>query len=441
MLERMRELCRLAVLVILLVLAGLVAESAGHIAASAASGRVIDLYTQKTPFNGKGINQSSDAFEPQELVVLYALVTYNGGPVVQKLVAFQIKGPENPLQNITIDGSGSTGQDGITQFSFRIPWPNVNPEGQIFGRWFAIATVSIADQIVADTLTFQVGWIIRTTNITTLSASLQPQTRFLRQQPIVFNLTVENIALTERSATIIIGVQDAANQPIIRIQKDKQVFQSGTTILTVPSQIPITATIGQASILAAAYTTSPEKGGVLYSPAISATFEIITRDVAITAVKPSSATVTKGETVYITVTVKNKGNETESFNVTAYYDSKLIGKELVTDLPPRNETNIVFMWNTSDTPAGSYIISAVADKVQGEIETDFPGNTFIDGTVTIISPPAPSIVSGWIIFLFMFIIVIMGSLVLLLFLGCLGRRRRRRKPSNRMFTITARPHI
>ncbi|MBS7620639.1 hypothetical protein KEJ32_00705, partial [Candidatus Bathyarchaeota archaeon] len=54
------------------------------------SGRSIDLFTQKEPFSGKGLNEPSDSFQPQEEVILYALVTYNNYPVQNKLVAFQV---------------------------------------------------------------------------------------------------------------------------------------------------------------------------------------------------------------------------------------------------------------------------------------------------------------------------------------------------------------
>jgi hypothetical protein len=427
-----------AMLAVLLILAALVVQPARPVAVSAASGRVIDLYTQKAPFDGTGINQSSDAFEPQDSVVLHALVTYNDAPVAQKLVAFQVNEPANPLLNITTVGSASTGQDGIAQFSFRIPWPNDDPEKKIFGQWFAIATVSIADQTVIDTLTFKVGWIIKITNIETLNDQLKPQTRFLRREAIVFNLTVENIALTEKSATITIDVQDATNHPVIHVQKENLVFQPGTTYLTVSSQVPTTATIGQASISAAAYTWPPENGGVLYSPAFSATFEIITRDVAMTAVKPSSTFVTSGQTLNITVTVENKGDETESFNVTAYYDNTPIGKILVAGISPQMQTNIIFEWNTSGVPSGNYVISGVADTVEGEIET--ADNTYVDGAVTIVPSILPFIIPDWIILLFMFVVALIASLILLLFLGYL-RRRRRRKPSSRLFTVVAHPHI
>jgi hypothetical protein len=441
--ERDRKPCRGAVLAVLLVLSCLVVQSVRPLNADGAPGRVIDLYTQKAPFDGKGINQSSDAFEPQELVVLYANVTYNGFPVPQKSVAFQVIGPVNPVQNVTRAlGSNDTDQNGIAQFSFRILSPSDNVES-VFGEWLAIATVSIADQTVLDTLPFQVGWIIRITNVETFNEQLQPQTLFLRQKTVVFNLTVENIALTQKSATIGVDVQDSATHTIIQLQKEDMVFPPGTTYLTVSSQIPVTATLGEASILAAAYTKPPESGGVPYSPAISGMFEIITRDVAITAVKPSSMVVTSGQTLNITITARNKGNETESFGVTAYYDNTPIDRKLVSGLAPQTETDIVFEWNTSSIPPGTYVIKGVADTVPGEIEVDTADNTLVDGTVTIITPiippTLPLIISFWIVLLFMFIIDLIASLILLLFIGYLRRRRRKRR--GRSFTVLGHPHV
>jgi hypothetical protein len=239
----------------------------------------IDLFTQKVPFNGKGINESSDAFQPQELVVLYALVTYNEDPIVNKLVAFQVNNPTNALQNITVMGVSSTNKSGIAQFSFRIPWPSDDAEQIIFGEWFAIATVEIAEQVLADTLTFPVGWIIKITNMKTLNENLEPQTRYLRGEVVFLNLTIENIALTLKLATIIIDVYDVMCYPIIHLEVENMVIQPSENNLLASSKIPITASIGEATISAMSYTAPPKIGGVPYSPATLSTFEIVTSPV------------------------------------------------------------------------------------------------------------------------------------------------------------------
>ena len=44
---------------------------------------ILDVFTQKTPFNGRGLNQSSDPFAPYEIVKLYGNLTYNGTPLTK----------------------------------------------------------------------------------------------------------------------------------------------------------------------------------------------------------------------------------------------------------------------------------------------------------------------------------------------------------------------
>ncbi len=199
-----RDNARILLTLLMAVIATSLLMHTGNIISNASSGRVIDIFTQKAPFDGKGANQSSDAFEPQELVILYAQVTYNDYPVALKLVAFKVNGPPNTLENITVTGSSTTNDSGIAEFSFRIAWPSESPEAKVIGEWNAVATVSIADQTVVDTLTFQVGWIIRITSIATMNANFEPQNKFPRQSPIVFDVVVENIARIAKVATITI---------------------------------------------------------------------------------------------------------------------------------------------------------------------------------------------------------------------------------------------
>jgi hypothetical protein len=441
LLKKKRKLFETAMLVSVVLSAYSVFQFSRSAVAITASGRVIDLYTQK---GGIGSNQSSDAFEPQELVVLYALVTYNGGPVAQKDVGFHVDGPPNALENITAIGENVTGQDGIAQFSFRIPWPNDDPETKVIGEWDAIATVGIADQTVVDTLTFQVGWIIRITDIATLNMLSQPQTQFLRNETVEFNLTIQNIALVEKLATITVDVQDALAHPIIHIEMENLTFQPGITYVLATSQIPNAAAIGQASILAAAYREPPENGGSLYSPAISATLDIIStppvlHDIEVDYVKCSKNEVFQGETISIIVGIRNNGNLPESTNVSVYYDDVLIEKRSVKELPPKTEQIIMFDWDTTNVPSGTYHITARADPVEGE--TNLANNVYYDGSVQIKipSPPSPKLPSGLLALAFLAFALVAGILAIffLLFMLEYLRRRRKRKRPETHFTLIA----
>ena len=115
------------------------------------------------------------------------------------------------------------------------------------------------------------------------------------------------------------------------------------------------------------------------------------RDVAVVSVVPSNqyVGVVAGQTVSISVVVKNEGSITETFDVSAYYDSVLIEIWSVVSLPPNARRTLIFAWNTSGLPADIYTISAVAGVLPGE--TDVNDNTYINGPVTIRSMPIHAI--------------------------------------------------
>ncbi len=151
---------------------------------------------------------------------------------------------------------------------------------------------------------------------------------------------------------------------------------------------------------------------------------------------PSKTDAISGEPVQITVTAKNKGDETESFNVTLYYDNVTIDRKPVSNLTTGAETQLIFQWNTSDVNPGKYVIKAVADTVEGETNTE--DNTFVDGTVTI----EPMLNLNVIILILIMVLLLIASLFLLFLLWYSGKRRRRRKKQPQpYYTIASRPHI
>lgn len=101
-------------------------------------------------------------------------------------------------------------------------------------------------------------------------------------------------------------------------------------------------------------------------------------DIAITNTK-TSKTITNDTIVYVNVTIENQGQTTETFNVTAYYDSIPIETKTVTNIPEGTSTVITFTWNTTAVPKGNYTISSTASIILGE--TDTADNTYIDGWV------------------------------------------------------------
>ena len=91
----------------------------------------------------------------------------------------------------------------------------------------------------------------------------------------------------------------------------------------------------------------------------------------------------QGQKVKFHVVARNEGTATETFNITAYYNTTAIETKTITNLEPNKETTITFTWNTTGVYSGNYILSAYSHPLSGETET--ADNIFIDGTVKIIN--------------------------------------------------------
>jgi len=87
-----------------------------------------------------------------------------------------------------------------------------------------------------------------------------------------------------------------------------------------------------------------------------------------------------GEIVDICVNVENQGNFSETFCVTAYYDSCIIGKESVS-LCAGGSTTLIFTWDTTGVCPRTYVIKAQASTVPNEEDTT--DNIYIDGCVEV----------------------------------------------------------
>jgi len=111
-------------------------------------------------------------------------------------------------------------------------------------------------------------------------------------------------------------------------------------------------------------------------------FISLIRDVAVIDVTPEVNSAYQGWLILINVTVLNKGNVTETFDVKAYYDSELIGIVTINDLAPGENITTTFNWDTKNvTPCYNYTISAEATPVP--YETNLTDNFLEDGKVKI----------------------------------------------------------
>lgn len=385
--------------------------------------RAIDLYTQKEPYNGRGPNQPSDAFAPQEEVILYAYVTYRDDPVPGKIVAFEAHGPLNRYENLSFTATAVTDDNGIANTSFRMPWPNSqHPKEAIFGVWNVIAIVDIAEVSVNDTLSFQVGWIVELIKVETVDINNYSRTVFMKGEDMHFRLTVKNIAMTYKIATFILDVYDNLNISFGQIVLPDKLLSPGVTVLFIQDLlIPYTASLGEGSVFANAFTKLPSLGGTPWCPPVSTTFSIvklILHDVAVVNVLPSAYEALPCQTINVSVTVRNEGSVHETFDVSAFYDSTLIGTSTIRELAPKAEKTVVFKWYTCCMQPGNYTLSAEASVVPGEV--DIEDNKFVDGVVQIKAlppPPPPEYVMPKWLLAFLFVIAVLVGVILVILVG------------------------
>jgi hypothetical protein len=103
---------------------------------------------------------------------------------------------------------------------------------------------------------------------------------------------------------------------------------------------------------------------------------------AISAVSAKTV-IGKGFSDNVTVQVADNGDYAETFNVTLYANSTVIGTQQVS-LNAKDQTTMTFTWDTTGFAYGNYTISAYVWPVPGENST--ANNNFTGGVVTVTIP-------------------------------------------------------
>jgi hypothetical protein len=235
----------------------------------------VDVFTERGGIGPLGTYPFgwSDAYGPQEEVCTYAKVTYNGEPVENKPVGFEMIDPNGTSHDFRV---AFTGPDGIATVCFRIPWEGSNAE-DLFGNWSIVGTVDIAEITLSDTVKFRLGYIIEITQVKTVDINGNSKTTFAKGEHIYFNLTVQNIAFTSKVATITIVVYDECRIPIgLVILQNWTIGPGSTEIFIIDLQIPEWTFVGTAKTYANALTDMPQNGGTPTCPEKTTTF-IITK--------------------------------------------------------------------------------------------------------------------------------------------------------------------
>lgn len=351
--------------------------STGPASASNESGTFIDLFTQKAPFDGAGINQSSDMFGPQEKVILYALVLLDGVPVNGTLVTYEVHGPTNASKDIKFYQTAKTNSSGIARMEFSLAVIN---QTDAFGTWTATASVQVGGKTYSDMLTFQVDYVVKLISTRTLDENLTDRTYFGNGGYVGFEIALKNNAMVKKNTTLGITVFDELGVPVNSSQIHDLIIPPGGRMQYVYSNllIPKFAVPGNATITVVAL----DNDLISYSPKISANFTIsIYGQIfpnfidAFVYVEAWPTTVEPGEMVKIYLVTTDQGTvDLNNFYVTLRINDSLLDSFFISSLSSYESQAFQVDWNTGGFSDGTYIITAEVSVFPHE--ADLSDNTY-----------------------------------------------------------------
>jgi len=378
---------------------------------------VIDVFTQKAPFDGRGFNQSSDPFSPLEKACLYAKVTYNDEPRPNVWVTYSIFCPNKTLYIIQTRESN---ESGIATFFFRIP-----SDG--FGKWTVNVTANIGGDISAyDILRFEVTWLVSISKVDILDENFNPKSLFPKGSIIRIALELENKALSPKNVTIVISALDSTDEQILTIVNTTTVLH-GEELIILNGTIPFDASLNNASLTVEIYDRMPKLGGTLYCPPVSKVFTIGIIDLAVTYVSTDKNVLAIEENITITIKVRNNGVFAESSELYILLNNTKLGGSLITNILPSEEKTITVTFNTSNFKEGKYIVKAFIPQLPGE--ENIQNNKYVDGTITLIASKP----YRWSLFYILLIIIILTAFFIVL----LKLRKRKMSARNKHEYLTA----
>lgn len=204
--------------------------------------------------------------------------------------------------------------------------------------------------------------------ITNLTLS---KTELVQGEPLQLNVTVKNQGDFPENLTATLYANDTI------IETWENIPLESEASLTLPFQWNTTSNTTAGLYSIAGYLALVENETNIANNNCSAIAEIIpsVHDVAIVDILISSHAVVQNCTTLINVTVQNKGNVDETFNVDLYANDTWIGTAVASDLHSNMNMTFCFVWNTTGCPIGKYVLRACIDPLINETNT-------IDNTLT-----------------------------------------------------------
>jgi len=258
------------------------------------TGPSIDLESQRwryqdptfvvDPFFGEGPHFDCDLFRPGEMVEMWVYVSYNGDPVQNQLIAYEVKDNND---NTVLAGTAQSDSNGWAYYQFRIPWPCTGPE-PLFGTWKAIAKWSVGEmggkpwmKTYNDTMNFQVGWGIYIKDKQECDAQGNPKGAFHKSELVYVKIHLQNDYMMARVATITAVIYDDLMVPINTpaILVDYNLMPGQTYVLMVGIHVEKWAYVGTGTCKVNVFTKLPFLCGTSFAPEVTNTFQILKSDI------------------------------------------------------------------------------------------------------------------------------------------------------------------
>jgi hypothetical protein len=264
--------------------------------------RYIDPFYIPTTFVGdqSGLvnGTEADSFRPGDLVQLFANATYNGAPVSNALVTFEVFDNQG---NVVTVATATTNCYGVAEWDFRIPWPSTEnlivnnfTQGSYapttnqtnFGEWKVYATWQLGSQFTEEPpfektqaayITFDVSWGL---SVSIVSVEPNPAVRGPAScgygSDVIVKVNVMNEYLTAIKGTLFCTIYDNLLVPIYPVAYLTETFPANTTTSYsfASIAIPSYAFVGTGYVVVNLLSTYPSLAGTAFCPTAIGTLVI-----------------------------------------------------------------------------------------------------------------------------------------------------------------------
>jgi parallel beta-helix repeat protein len=229
----------------------------------------LDVFTQR---GGAGHSAPSDAFAPEELVILYSNVTYSDSPVQNDLVTFEI---HDAAGNVRATLNNYTNASGVATAFFRLPQSGLpgSEDPTVFGNWTVISTAEVNGNVVSDAVTFECGWLVEVVSVEPgihVNGNWYSKRVFYKLEPLEVIVTLKSICFSSQNVYLSVDYFDAQGYPFF--DSGLQYTKMGKTVENVTvrlERIPTWARVGKTTLQAVVTSKPVNEGGTPLCPSVS----------------------------------------------------------------------------------------------------------------------------------------------------------------------------